>query len=151
MYVPFSVLCVLFVRKCVLYCYHRVSTKCVLYCCHRVSTKCVLYCCHRVSTKCVLYCCHRVSTKCVLYYYHRVSIQLQLKIQQKPKKYNLLSAGTQILQLKCSFCHPLSYTFVSAALSGVTTPPHYTQLFFWLTNILTWITGIGCKENRFSW
>jgi hypothetical protein len=48
---PFSVLCVLFVRKCVMYCCHRVSTKCVMYCCHRVSTKCVMYCCQRVSTQ----------------------------------------------------------------------------------------------------
>jgi hypothetical protein len=39
MYVPFSVFCVLFVCKCVLYYCHQVSTKCVLYCCHRVSTQ----------------------------------------------------------------------------------------------------------------
>jgi hypothetical protein len=39
MYVRLSVFCVLFVCKCVLYCYHRVSTQCVLYCCHRVSTQ----------------------------------------------------------------------------------------------------------------
>jgi hypothetical protein len=45
MYVPFSVSCVLFVSKCVLYCCQRVST-CVLFVC-----KCVLYCCHRVSTQ----------------------------------------------------------------------------------------------------
>jgi hypothetical protein len=30
-YVPFSVLCVLYVCKCVLYCYHRVSTQLRLY------------------------------------------------------------------------------------------------------------------------
>jgi hypothetical protein len=39
MYVAFSVFCVLFVCKCVLYYCHRVSTKCVLYYCHRVSTQ----------------------------------------------------------------------------------------------------------------
>jgi hypothetical protein len=33
---------------------------------------------------------------------------------KKQKNYNLLSAITQNLQLTCPFCHPLSYTFVSA-------------------------------------
>jgi hypothetical protein len=62
MYIPFSVFCVLFVCKC------------------------VLYYCHRVSTQCVLYYCHRVSTQCVLYYCHRVSTQMQLKINNNNKK-----------------------------------------------------------------
>jgi hypothetical protein len=69
--VLFSVFCVQFMFKCILYYYHRVSTKCVLYYCHRVLIKCVLYYYHRVSTKCVLYYCHRVLIKFVLYYCHR--------------------------------------------------------------------------------
>jgi hypothetical protein len=55
MFFPFSVFCVLFVCKC------------------------VLYCCHRVST-CVLFVC-----KSVQYYCHRVSSQLQLKINNNNK------------------------------------------------------------------
>jgi hypothetical protein len=65
MYVPFSVFCVLLMRKCVLYCCHRVSTN--VYCTAATGfqqmctvllppgvNKCVLYCCHRVSTN--VYC-----------------------------------------------------------------------------------------------
>jgi hypothetical protein len=112
MYVPFSVFCVLFVCKCVLYCCHRVSTKCVLFVC-----KCVLYFCHRVSTKCVLfvykfvlYCCHRVSTKCVLFvcncvlhYCHRVSSQLQLEINNNHYK-------------NIKIVHPSSYSDVAGII-----------------------------------
>jgi hypothetical protein len=36
---PFSVFCLLFVCKYVMYCCVLIVCKCVMYCCHRVSTK----------------------------------------------------------------------------------------------------------------
>jgi len=69
--------------------------------------------------------------------------------------HNLLNSDIQTLHLKCPFCHPVSCTFVSAALgcSGTRptpSPPIHPAIFL-LTNIYTRITGAVREVKRLNW